>query len=158
MVKLYKQINGKLHYWETWEKNAKTGIIHWGIVGDKGESEEIKSGFLKSFKSKIQEKINQILAEGYKETKVMYSLLIEYAITGMGTNEDLDKRHRLEAKMNNMLGWTGLGDCDGGSIGSGTMEVCCFVVDFDIAKNAIEESLKNTEFANYTRIFDENSK
>ncbi|OIQ72763.1 hypothetical protein GALL_456080 [mine drainage metagenome] len=36
------------------------------------------------------------------------------------------------------------------------MEVCCYVVDFEIAKKVIEQDLKDTEFANYTRIYDEN--
>jgi len=57
--------------------------------------------------------------------------------------------------MNETLGWTGLGNCDGGNIGSGTMEVCCFVVDFELAKKVIEIDLKNTEFADYTRIYNE---
>ncbi len=57
--------------------------------------------------------------------------------------------------MNETLGWSGLGHCDGGSIGSGTMEVCCFVVDFDIAKSVIEADLKSTEFDDYSRIYDE---
>lgn len=74
----------------------------------------------------------------------------------MGTAIDLKKRHALENKMNGILGWAGLGHCDGGSIGSGTMEVCCFVVDFPIAKRVIEEKLKETEFSDYSRIFDEN--
>ena len=63
--------------------------------------------------------------------------------------------HELEDRMNETLGWTGLGNCDGGSIGSGTMEVCCFVVDFKTAKRVIEEDLKNTRFADYSRIYDE---
>ena len=41
--------------------------------------------------------------------------------------------------MDEVLGWTGLGHTDGGSIGSGTMEVGCVVVDFEIAKKVIEE-------------------
>ena len=73
----------------------------------------------------------------------------------MGTPEDVEKRTRLQDRMNDFLGWIGLGHCDGGSIGSGTMEVCCFVIDFDIAKSLIEENLVGTEFANYTRIYDE---
>jgi len=31
------------------------------------------------------------------------------------------------------------------------------VIDFEVAKSVIEENLKDTEFANYTRIFDENA-
>ena len=74
----------------------------------------------------------------------------------MGTAEDLEKRYRLEDRMSDTLGWTGLGHCDGGSIGSGTMEVCCLVVDFKTAQLVVENDLKDTEFQNYTRIFDEN--
>ena len=96
-------------------------------------------------------KINEGYSE-FNEDDYVY-LEIEFKIDGFGTEEDLEKRHKLEGKMNEILGWTGLGHCDGVSIGSGTMEVACLVVDFEIAKRVVEESLKNTEFNNYTRIF-----
>jgi hypothetical protein len=35
------------------------------------------------------------------------------------------------------------------------MEVCCYVVDFEIAKRAIASDLKGTEFGDYARIHDE---
>lgn len=73
-----------------------------------------------------------------------------------GTPEDVDKRYELQERMDETLGWTGLGHCDGGSIGSGSMEVCCFVVDFEVAKRVIAEDLKGTEFEDYSRIYDEN--
>ena len=44
---------------------------------------------------------------------------------------------------------------DGGSIGSETMEVCCIVVDANIATRVIEDDLKNTDFENYSRICEE---
>jgi len=28
MLKLYKLTNNQLHYWETWEKDEKTAIVH----------------------------------------------------------------------------------------------------------------------------------
>ena len=84
-----------------------------------------------------------------------YTLLIEFSVDRMGTEQDVEKRTRLQDHMNEMLGWNGLGHCDGGSIGSGTMEVCCFVIDFEIAKNVIEKNLKETEFSDYLRIYDE---
>ena len=73
----------------------------------------------------------------------------------MGSKHDVEKRTRLQDRMNETLGWTGLGHCDGGSIGSGTMEVCCFVIDFETAKTVIENDLEGTEFANFIRIYDE---
>ena len=98
----------------------------------------------------------KILIEGYAEfdDEKLSFLEIEYKIDGFGTEEDLDKRHRLESELDEILGWTGLGHTDGGSIGSGTMEAACLVVDFDIAKKVIEKKLRNTEFADYTRIFE----
>lgn len=155
MIKLYKEIDHKLHYWETWDKDTKTGIVHWGEVGTQGQNLEIKSGILQSYASKIRKQKDQKIEEGYAafdDDKYAF-LEIEYKIDGFGTEQDLDKRHRLEGKMNEVLGWTGLGHTDGGSIGSGTMEVGCMVVDYETAKKVVEESLKDTEFENYSRIF-----
>ncbi|GAA3964993.1 hypothetical protein [Mucilaginibacter dorajii] len=158
MLKLYKQSGDQILYWETWDKDAKTGIVHWGIVGTPGQNKEVKSRLLSSNKKQIQSEINMMVKDGYEEVDIddQYTLLIEFKIDGMGNADDIAKRTRLQNKMDHTLGWTGLGHCDGGSIGSGTMEVCCFVIDFDIAKSVIIKDLENTEFSDYTRIFDEN--
>ncbi|QTE40174.1 hypothetical protein J3L18_14315 [Mucilaginibacter gossypii] len=158
MLKLYKKDAAVINYWETWDKDDKTGLIHWGIVGEVGQNEEIHSSLLSSFRKKIQTIINKKIDEGYRHVDIddHYTLLIEYIIEGMGTPEDIEKRTRLQNKMDEVLGWTGLGHCDGGSTGGGTMEVCCLVIDFDLAKTVIEVALQNTEFANYVRIYDEN--
>ncbi|MBK9486978.1 MAG: hypothetical protein IPO01_17895 [Chitinophagaceae bacterium] len=155
MLKLYKRVENQILYWETWDKDEKTGIVHWGVVGQRGEDKEIKSRLFSNFRKTIQKEIDERIKEGYSEfdDDNLAFLEIEYIIDGFGTDEDLDKRHRLEEKMDEVLGWTGLGHTDGGSIGSGTMEVGCIVVDFDIAKKVIENSLTNTEFSNYSRIF-----
>lgn len=159
MLKLYKNIDGQLHYWETWEEDDKTGIIHWGKVGDHGQTEEIRSKFLLSFKKFIRRETLKKLKEGYtKIEEDKWSFLeIEYIIDEFGTEEDLQKRHLLEEKMNDLLGWTGLGECDGGSIGSGTMEVGCIVANYDIAKKIIVDNLKNTEFSDYSSIYELNN-
>jgi hypothetical protein len=156
VIKLYKRTDdGQLAYHEAWlDRNAI--IEHWGIVGTRGES---RSHPMES-RDEGQE-IERILAparkNGFQESdpENERALIIEYAVEGMGSPTDLKRRHRLEDHLNETLGWTGLGLCDGGSMGSGTMEVFCFVVDFDRAKAVIEESLKGTEFADYTRICDE---
>lgn len=155
MLKLYKRIDNQLHYWETWDKDEKTAIVHWGIVGQRGQTTEVKSGLFSNFRKLVQKEIDKKLQEGYAVfDEDNYAFLeIQYKIEGFGTDQDLDKRHRLENKMDEVLGWTGLGHTDGGSIGSGAMEVGCMVVDFDIAKKVIEEKLKDTEFGNYSRIY-----
>lgn len=159
MLKLYRFSDEKKEYWETWDNDNGSHTVHWGELGTRGESKTIKSSLFKKAEGIIQKEIDGLISQGYRpiEDEDHFTLLIEYAVDGMGTGEDVEKRHRLEAQMNETLGWTGLGACDGGSIGSGTMEVCNFVVDFDIAKSVIENELAGTEFSNYTRIFDENA-
>lgn len=155
MLTLYKHIDNQLHYWETWEKDDNHGIIHWGIVGQKGQKKEIMGGWFSNFHKKVQKEMDEKIKEGYSEfdeDKIAF-LEIEYKIEGFGTNEDLDKRHRLEDYLDELLGWTGLGHVDGGSIGSNTMEVGCMVVDFEIAKKIIEDNLKGTEYGDYSRIY-----
>ena len=155
MLKLCKITDEQKSYWETWDNDDGSHTVHWGDLGSEGNSKAIKSSFLKSVEDKIQEAIYKFLSDGYLpiEDENHHMLMIEYSIDGMGTADDVDKRHRLEERMNETLGWTGLGHCDGGSIGSGTMEVCNFVVDLEVAKAVIEKDLEGTEFQNYTRIY-----
>ena len=156
MIKLYKRtLDGQLAYHEAWVNDASV-TEHWGMVGTRGESRD------HPLQSQDEEKeLEGILAParqaGYEEIDAddEKRLIVEYAVQGMGTPSDLEKQRRLEDHLNDLLGWTGLGNCDGGSIGSGTMEVCCYVVDFDQSKALIEENLKGTGFGNYARIYDE---
>lgn len=161
VVKLYRisdEGNGK-EYWETWEEASGCHRVHWGELGTVGESKIVSSTFMRTAVRVIQKEIDERLSRGFRpiSPEDHAVLMIEYQIDGMGSEDDLSKRHELEDRMNETLGWTGLGACDGGSIGSGTMEVCNFVVDFDLAKRVIEEDLANTEFADYTRIYREDS-
>lgn len=159
MPKLYKFTETEKRYWETWENDDGSHIVHWGELGTKGKTKTVRSSFLQKAESKVQEEIRKAHSEGYREVapEAHFRLLVEYAVNGMGSKKDLEKRHRLESRMNETLGWTGLGICDGGSIGSGTMEVCNFVVDFGLAKKIIETDLAGTEFSDYSRIYDENA-
>lgn len=80
MQKLYKKIDGKTHYWETWaNKRDKITIIHWGIVGEAGEAIHKKSDKSKAFKEEIKKRIDKVLSEGYKEIDIddHFVLLIE---------------------------------------------------------------------------------
>ncbi len=157
MIKLYRSSGPTIHYWETWAQDDRRHIVHWGELGTRGMSKTVKSTFLRKAQHIVQKEIDERLRQGYQPLpdEDHAILMIEYGVAGFGTSADLDKRHRLEQRMNETLGWTGLGTCDGGSIGSGSMEVCNFVVDFDLAKRVIEEDLAGTEFSDFVRIYDE---
>lgn len=158
MIKLYKRMDdGGLGYHEAWASNGEV-TEHWGIAGTVGESRahRMQSGDEEREVERVLEAARRV---GYQEIDPddQRTLLVEYRVEGMGTVDDHDKRVRLEAHLDEALGWTGLGHCDGGSIGSGTMEACCFVVDFALAKAVVEDSLRGTEFGDYERIHDEGS-
>jgi hypothetical protein len=149
MKKLYKFTDSKKEYWQTWDRQNGSHIVHWGILGTEGESKVIEENIYEAIEKEIDEKIKQ----GFHQAEDEFIVLIEFKVDGFGTAEDLEKRNRLQDRMDETLGWTGLGFCDGGSIGSGTMEVCNIVVDAELAMQIIEKDLKGTEFENYTRIF-----
>ena len=117
MVKLFKITDSTKEYWETWESNDFSHIVHWGVLGTEGQSEELKSSSNFNAEEITQAKIDELIQEGFKPLEKEYILLIEFKVNEMGSTEDIEKRHRLEARLNETLGWTGLGYCDGGSIG-----------------------------------------
>lgn len=154
---LYNKIDGKLHFWQTWDDKEKSElIVSYGIIGTEGKYDIFD--LVPQTYEDIGDKIEQLAKEGYRPIDIDNHaiLIVEYNVTGdFGTSEDLEKRHKLQDLLGEILGWTGLGNCDGGSVGAGTMEVCCYVVDFGIAKKVIEAKLKGTEFENFTRIYNE---
>lgn len=154
-IKLYKVIDGELHYWESWNKK-KIYTIHWGKVGDNGDQREVKSSLLLNAKDEVVKEEKDKRSQGYKELDDLKTIFIQYKIDGFGTPKDLDKRYEIENLMNENLGWTGVGHCDGGEIGSGTMNIFCLVVDISKAKNVIKSSLEKKDLLNGAIIVEEN--
>lgn len=64
----------------------------------------------------------------------------------------LKLRHSVEDLMNECLGWTGNGSCDGGDIGSGTANIFNYVVDVGKATRTIIEELKNNNLLQGAKI------
>jgi hypothetical protein len=143
LKKLYKFESDKVSYWEAWEADGEI-TIHWGELGDRGviRITPLKRG--QSAKELIEQEAKKYRAEGYHELKEgeEVTLLVQYEVNGWGTAEDLEKRHAVENLLNEGLGWTGNGNCDGGDIGSGTMNVCSLVVNPYLASNTIIEELR----------------
>lgn len=160
MIKLYKREPGGAvsAYHEVWAEPRNRRLIeHWGPLGEKGETRAHRAKILRPLEAQFDDLLAAPRQAGYAEVDIEDHsvLLVEYAVDGFGTEDDLEKRHALEDLLHEVLGWTGLGECDGGSIGSNTMEAACFVVDFPLAKAVIAEALQDTPFADYSRIYRE---
>ncbi len=144
--KLYKRDESSLRYHEAW---AHEGEIteHWGVCGEEGDTaphlySNLAAGekIMRAIKRKARQAGFSSLARSKHR-----QLVIELPVDGFGAEDDLGTRHKLEDYFNNRLGWLGLGHVDGGSIGSGSMEIFCIVPDFAVAKAAIEKELVELE-------------
>jgi len=154
MIKLYKGTPGGVLYHEAWSADL-TVTEHWGKLGESGSTRDHDLSEADDPNDVLETVLAPARALGFSELDddELRLLSIEYRIQGVGSAADLSKRHALEDRMNEVLGWVGLGQCEGGNIGYGTMEVCCLVVDFELARRVIEADLAGSAFADYTRIF-----
>lgn len=61
MLKLYRFANGKKEYWETWEYDNGSHTIHWGELGTRGESRNVRSTLFAKAEKIIQKEIDRLL-------------------------------------------------------------------------------------------------
>lgn len=62
------------------------------------------------------------------------------------------KRHSVQSLMDECLGWTGNGFCDGGDIGSGTANIFNYVLNVEEALKVIMEELSNNNLLENIKI------
>ena len=160
MIRTFKRDeSGRLiAYHEVWVEPENRRIIeHWGPIGEVGDTRAHRARLIGSVAKQVDALLAPARADGFTEIDegAFKVVCVEYKIDAFGDEDDLEKRHALYDRLNEILGWTGLGYCDGGSTGSGTMESACFVVDVDLAIAVIKDGLEDTEFADFSRIYQE---
>ncbi|MEG3149243.1 hypothetical protein U1769_05040 [Sphingomonas sp. ZT3P38] len=149
-IKFYKRHDGSLLYREAWI-DGENVVEHAGVYGERGlVSHHAAPGPVRhrEVMAAITEAAKDDGFEAIPETRLI-GLLVSKDISGAGTKSDLNRRHALEDFLNEVTGWHGLGHCDGGSIGSGSMEAFCRVVDYKIAAAAIERELASSQFRDF---------
>jgi hypothetical protein len=153
MFKFYRRTDDGLLYREAWA-NGFNVVEHWGRCGERGEVKEHAAESSEQVALTLGSIANDALQAGFKpiSEKRMKMLIVEYPIEN-AMSEAVQRRHQLEDQFNELVGWLGLGHLDGGSIGSGTMEVALVVVDFEIARVALEKATVGTVLAGFTRIY-----
>lgn len=146
MRKLYKTIKGRVKYWEAWPADSKL-VVHTGWLGHWGRAEQHAIERGESNVKAIARIAAPVIAEGYApiEDSDHKLLVVQKALATWGTVDDLDTRTQIEAIANEWLGWTGNGRCDGGDIGSGTINVFCFVIDPVCATKTLVTELRKAK-------------
>lgn len=148
MIKLIKEINEQQHYWEVWN-DGKTITEHWGVVGDAGESKEIKVSLFQRTDKVMGSLADEKMKEGYilLNEDQLPEIIIQHTNEGLDMEEAFEKRNLVEELMNECLGWTGNGFVDGGEIEveSFLTNVFCPVVNVEAAFKTILKELKEND-------------
>ncbi len=142
-----------MQYWEVWE-DGKTLIVHFGAVGNTGETEEIKLSLTQRAKKVMEKLAEEKIKNGFEvlDEDRLIQLVVQYSYEEGEMEATLTKRHSVEDLMNECLGWTGNGACDGGDIGGGTANVFNYVLDVEEALKAILEVLTQNNLLENVRI------
>lgn len=71
-----------------------------------------------------------------------YSMVVQYNIVGLGTDEDLDRRYRVQELLNDALQASNNGSCTDGDMGNDKMNIFVDnITDLSGAFDAITETL-----------------
>jgi hypothetical protein len=150
MFKLYIRRGGRLEYHEAWIADGEI-IEHWGTCGERGETRRHTIGAGMDPFDLLKTLGREPRAAGFKPMPPSrhVGLIVERHVEGFGSPEDLERRYELQAFLDDKLGWLGLGNCDGGSTGSGSMEAYCLVVDGAVALEALRRKLAASPFSDF---------
>jgi predicted DNA-binding WGR domain protein len=153
LIKLIKKVKNQLLYWEVWE-DGKTLTVHYGTVGDTGETEEMKLSLFQKAEKAMEKLAEEKVNKGYEylDENELIQLVVQYRYEEGEMEATLIKRHNVESLMDECLGWTGNGSCDGGDIGSGTANIINYVLDVEEALKAIIEVLSNNNLHENVKI------
>jgi hypothetical protein len=150
MFKLYRRVGKDLEYYEAWPTDE--GIIeHRGRCGERGRALRHATRDVAEQHRILTKLRDAAKSDGFRNIPQsrLATLIVECQITGSGSTDDIDRRHALEEFLDEQLGWLGLGHCDGGASGAGSMEVFCFVVDHAIAQEALAPILSTPSFSDF---------
>jgi hypothetical protein len=146
---IYKLENDTLHYWEIWEEEDHY-VMHWGVMGEKGEVQAIDSIFGESQRI-INKMIDDKLANGYDILDFASALVVVYPMNSNYTNLS-GKGEELEGWLSDFLRWRGLGITVGHTENENNLEITCYVIDFKIARDLITSGLSETNFGPCSQI------
>ncbi|NQY12845.1 MAG: hypothetical protein HRT81_03165 [Henriciella sp.] len=160
MFRLFKRDEtGKIAaYHEVWVEFYPRRIVeHWGMIGTRGDTDTHRIKLLRSLEKQVDDILDPARELGFAEIDPSdyQTLIIEYLLSDAWRRDDELKIREAEDALTEVLGWTGLGLCEGETITDTAVEFTCRVLDPDLAKTRIAEQMADTEFADYSRIYSE---
>lgn len=145
-------------YHEVWvELKPRRIVEHWGMIGTNGDTDAHRIKLLRSLEKQVDDLLDPARALGFSEIEPgeYQTLIVEYPLSDDWRRDDTLKIREAEDALTEVLGWTGLGFCEGETLTDTTIELTCRVLDADLASARIAEQMAGTEFADYSRIYQE---
>ncbi|MEL8055559.1 MAG: hypothetical protein AAGK66_05360 [Pseudomonadota bacterium] len=141
MFRLYKRDkeNELRAYYEVWAEPARRRIIeHWGVVGEAGETETHRIWFFGGLEKQFEKIMAPARAQGFEEIALGdYETLIV-----MFTDQDdvptPQESASVADRINEILGWTGLGFCHSDEVSGKDIDLTCRVIDAGLARGLIQ--------------------
>ena len=141
---LYRTLpNRVIEYWDA-RLEGRHVTVHTGPVGEPDSSRVSSPPPGETPVAHLKRLSTEAEASGFAELPddSFVQLQIQWQVQGWGSVSDLDFRHHVEDDLDACLKWTGNGCCDGGDIGSGTINVFCFVVAVPAAIQSVLRALE----------------
>ena len=145
-------------YHEVWvELKPRRIVEHWGMVGTRGDTDAHRIKLFRSLEKQVDDLLNPARDLGFTEIEPgdYHMLIVEYLLSDAWQRDDVLKIREAEEALTEVLGWTGLGFCDGETVTDTAIELSCRVLDPDLAQARIAEQMAGTEFADYSRMYQE---
>lgn len=160
MIRLFKcdDSGTPVAYHEAWiEPQHRRIVEHWGYLGEAGDTATYRVHIFGSLERQFTEVLRPARELGFEELpESAYAIMIvTYDVAGKTRIEIEDNQEDITDALNEKLGWTGLGYCEDGRISDSTLEICCRVLNADLAKVVISSALDGSVFADYSRIYQE---
>jgi len=147
LIRLLKKGEKEWGFWEAWyEEKEALYAVHVGTVGEKGGQYSVLSDQAAGNNLQaLQEWINEMKEEGYVEVtkEDLQPLHVQFFHLNA---EDVETRYRIEQILDECLGTTGNGHCDGGDDSRGGLVFICRVLQIDQAVVDVRQALRETSF------------
>jgi hypothetical protein len=153
LFKLYKKEQEKTLYWEAWPEGDEI-VVHFGVLGQPGETTNLSLPEFEPPETALHRQATEARAAGFTEIDEteLFELILQYPNANSLSKPEQcgsieEQPGSVEELLNDCLGWTGLGHCDGHDMGY-ALNFYCYVVDPRLACQAIVSELTANELLN----------